>query len=322
LSNGYARLELDYECIADELASFRDEAPDPKQLTSWFAEYEANHLIFVYKVNDQVWGQWDTKRSMLKEYKTTGDKDSPNPPEPEYQQWLKEKHGDSWKLYHWNKDVVEVNVGQSLAETLPNVYQTSAEFSPVDSEGCQQVPTSSDTSEKPPVVLGVGLEVEKEKAEEKGKSENQRARSASTSPFPFPGQFQPEPHLHRLKAIGFRRSGDFAVEHAYMSAIEWEFKHHNRPRESIADSILERCLIIYDLTERGRFAPRLYELLSGDPPVYRDPPELGERRRDNERDEKSKESLNGASVQAAIEARRQRIAGPYRQPDPGDRRNG
>ena len=84
LSNGYARIELDYESIADEFSSFRESAPTPDELRETFAEFRANHLLFVYSVNDQEWGQWDCRRTLLKDYKTTADNGSPRPPENEY----------------------------------------------------------------------------------------------------------------------------------------------------------------------------------------------------------------------------------------------
>jgi len=76
MSNGYARIELDYESIADEFSSFRESAPTPDELRETFAEFRANHLIFVYAVNDQEWGQWDCRRTWLKDYKTTADNGS------------------------------------------------------------------------------------------------------------------------------------------------------------------------------------------------------------------------------------------------------
>ena len=43
MSNGYARVELDFEALADEFASFRDAAPSPDEIRGLFEEYEANH---------------------------------------------------------------------------------------------------------------------------------------------------------------------------------------------------------------------------------------------------------------------------------------
>jgi hypothetical protein len=121
LSNGYARIELDYECMADEFSSFREFAPTPDELREAFAEFQANHLIFFYTFNDQAWGQWDTRRSLLKEYKTAGDKGSPAPPEPEYRRWLIEQHGNDWTDFHWNKDIPQGTSDTDSPKTLPNI---------------------------------------------------------------------------------------------------------------------------------------------------------------------------------------------------------
>ena len=124
LSNGYARIELDYECLADEFSSFRESAPTPDELRETFGEFRANHLLYLYKVNDQQWGQWDTRRSLLKEYKTAADKGSPAPPEPEYRRWLIEQHGNDWIEFHWNKDLAHGAPDTDSPKTLPNVDQT------------------------------------------------------------------------------------------------------------------------------------------------------------------------------------------------------
>ena len=126
ISNGYARIELDYQCIADEFVSFREFAPTPEELAQAFGEYRENHLIFVYAVNGQEWGQWDTRRSLLKEYKTAGDKTSPDPPEDEYCRWLIEQHGDEWPTFHWNKGENQDTLGRDLTKSLPNVSEDFA----------------------------------------------------------------------------------------------------------------------------------------------------------------------------------------------------
>jgi len=137
LSNGYARIELDYECIADEFSSFRESAPTPDQLRETFAEFRANHLLYVYRVNDQEWGQWDTRRSLLKEYKTAADKGSPAPPEPEYRRWLIEQHGNDWAEFHWNKDLAQGTPDTDSPKTLPNINQALPEvFKQIEAEPC------------------------------------------------------------------------------------------------------------------------------------------------------------------------------------------
>ena len=137
LSNGYARIELDYECIADEFSSFRESAPTPDELRETFGEFRANHLLYVYRVNDQEWGQWDTRRSLLKEYKTAADKGSPAPPEPEYWRWLIEQHGNDWAEFHWNKDLAQGTPDTDSPKTLPNIDQALPKvFQQIEAEPC------------------------------------------------------------------------------------------------------------------------------------------------------------------------------------------
>jgi hypothetical protein len=121
MSNGYARIELDYESIADEFSSFRESAPTPEELRETFSEFRANHLVFVYTVNDQEWGQWDCRRTWLKDYKTTADSGSPKPPENKYREWLTEQHGQDWREFHWSKDANDGTFDQSLPKPLPKV---------------------------------------------------------------------------------------------------------------------------------------------------------------------------------------------------------
>ncbi len=104
LANGFGRIELDFEALSFSFASFGAEAPTSAAIEGYFDEYLTAHLLFVYQVDDQRWGQWDTRRSYLKDFKTAADKKSPNPPEPEYRRWLQEQHGEDWRAFHWSKE--------------------------------------------------------------------------------------------------------------------------------------------------------------------------------------------------------------------------
>jgi hypothetical protein len=104
LSNGYARIELDFQALSYQFASFGDDAPTSAQIQTYFAEYAKNHLVFLYEGDGQRWAQWDTRRSYLKDFKTASDRKSPHPPEPEYSRWLQEQHGRDWAAYHWDKE--------------------------------------------------------------------------------------------------------------------------------------------------------------------------------------------------------------------------
>jgi hypothetical protein len=103
ITNFYARVELDYDAILAQLSTFRDQDLTPANLASWFEEYKEANLVFLYSraVGDPVfWVQFDTPVEMRRQFPSTEDNRSPEPPEPEYTDWLKAIHGDKWKDYH------------------------------------------------------------------------------------------------------------------------------------------------------------------------------------------------------------------------------
>lgn len=112
LANGYGRLELDFEAIAEQFVSFRGSEPKTEEIESDFAEYQKAHLVFVYKFGGATWAQFDTRRTLTKHHKTSIDRRSPNPPEPEYQAWLREQHPEDWGVYHWNPEHEKLDVSQ------------------------------------------------------------------------------------------------------------------------------------------------------------------------------------------------------------------
>jgi|GEM_PF-3706656 len=131
VSNGFARIELDFDAISHTFASFGAAAPSSAEIAGYFSEYEKNDLLYPFAADGQNWGQWDTRRSWLKDFKTSSDKRSPSPPEPDYRRWLQKQHGSEWPLYHWNKivgDEPASTVGntaslQVLTEVFPNANQ-------------------------------------------------------------------------------------------------------------------------------------------------------------------------------------------------------
>jgi hypothetical protein len=126
MSNGYARLELDYELLEDKLHFFRDEAPDAAELHQFCTEFENNHLMFLYEVKGQIWGQWDTRAADTKDYKTAADKESPAPPEEDYLRWLCERHGEDWMNYHCNQRELEKHLPEDFIKVLQKVSETFA----------------------------------------------------------------------------------------------------------------------------------------------------------------------------------------------------
>jgi hypothetical protein len=101
MSNAYCRLELDLDLLAEKLLTFSDMAPDAAQVNEMLLDYQNNHLLFVYENGDQLWGQWDfVSAGDIKKFPTKEEQLCPAPLEPDYTDWLREKHGDDWKLHH------------------------------------------------------------------------------------------------------------------------------------------------------------------------------------------------------------------------------
>jgi hypothetical protein len=109
LSNTFARLELDYELLADKLASFHDPDADAASIAEWFREFEKVKLAFIYDGHNTGaeeptrWAQFDTPAEYRRSYPTKEDNDSPAPLEPAYTEWLKAIHGAEWEQYHLTK---------------------------------------------------------------------------------------------------------------------------------------------------------------------------------------------------------------------------
>lgn len=89
-SDGFARLEINYARIVGRTYPTFHPAPSETELQSWIQEYAKNYLLFLYAVDGQVWGQWDTRKELLPRYKKAADRRSPIPPEPAFTEWKKQ----------------------------------------------------------------------------------------------------------------------------------------------------------------------------------------------------------------------------------------
>lgn len=86
-SDGFGRLELNYHKIIARAYSTFSPVPSEPELQAYLEDYSRNYLLFVYGVDGQLWGQWDTPAEFLKRYKTAIDRRSPIPPEPKFTEW-------------------------------------------------------------------------------------------------------------------------------------------------------------------------------------------------------------------------------------------
>ena len=87
-SNGYARIELDFERIrCSAFPSIRSK-PTDEILRKTFDEYVQNFLLFFYEADGQAWGQWDVNEDWLPRYKTAVDRRSPAPDPENFKKWV------------------------------------------------------------------------------------------------------------------------------------------------------------------------------------------------------------------------------------------
>ncbi len=94
-SDGFARLEINYARIIGRAYPTFNPAPSEAELQVYLQEYAKNYLLFLYEVDGQVWGQWDTPPKYLPRYKTATDRRSPIPPEPALTQWKRRYREDN-----------------------------------------------------------------------------------------------------------------------------------------------------------------------------------------------------------------------------------
>jgi len=97
-SDGFGRLELNYNKIIARAYSTFNPAPSEAELQAYLQEYSQNYLLFVYGVDGQIWGQWDTPAEFLPRYKTAIDRRSPIPPELEFNEWKKRYRAETKSL--------------------------------------------------------------------------------------------------------------------------------------------------------------------------------------------------------------------------------
>jgi hypothetical protein len=90
-ANGFGRFEVHHSRIALQIGAH---GPTEAEFDACIREYAKVRLLFLYKVGAKKWGQWDADKRFLPRWKTAQDRQSPDPPEPDHTNWLKEYHGD------------------------------------------------------------------------------------------------------------------------------------------------------------------------------------------------------------------------------------
>ncbi len=110
-ANGFGRIELDWQQITYEVFRGFSKPIKESELVAVFEEYRTRHLIFTYKHGGQTWGQWFCKAGSLPRWKTTKDKNSPEPPAEAYDLWLKSYGADYEQLQNSAEGLENIPLG-------------------------------------------------------------------------------------------------------------------------------------------------------------------------------------------------------------------
>lgn len=88
-SNTCGRVELDYRgFLATVFRQFK-KPPTEKQFWDWVSEFHECFLLYVYRVEFKVWGQWYVSEKYLPKYKAKADERTPPPTAREWMDWVK-----------------------------------------------------------------------------------------------------------------------------------------------------------------------------------------------------------------------------------------
>jgi hypothetical protein len=114
---------LNYRRLHARIFCTFEEPPTEEEFYSYINEYQQNYLLFVYRCNGQLWGQWDTPDANLPRYKTAADNRSPEPPAEEFLKWK--------YAYSERKRSFAINFAgiQKFSEILQSAPETTNNFS-------------------------------------------------------------------------------------------------------------------------------------------------------------------------------------------------
>lgn len=87
LSNAFGRFEISYPKIVSRAYTTFPEIPTRDQIHGYVQEYHSAYLLFLYRHDGSVWGQWDTSERNLKTYKDSASLKSPAPDPAKWIEW-------------------------------------------------------------------------------------------------------------------------------------------------------------------------------------------------------------------------------------------
>lgn len=121
-SNTVGRIELNFRKVLGRAFHHFKAPPTEHQFWTWLREYRDAHLLFIYKNQEAVWGQWDVQKRFLPQYSTAADKRTPEPPLEDFQKW-REAYLSSKKEQSSN------SIANQMFTNLSQVYKDLEEVS-------------------------------------------------------------------------------------------------------------------------------------------------------------------------------------------------
>jgi hypothetical protein len=238
-SNGYGRLEINYQKIVDRAFAGFNPCPSQAEVERYILEYHSAFLLYLYVSDDgKVWGQWDTRSSWLNKYKTAEDRRSPAPNLDDFRKW-KEVYENRVNTYPISDSFRKIvgNFGKSV-EILDN-SQESGKF-------YEDLPLG--------VGVGVGIGVELEKnpscspSGERKKLSSQKLSQMALTIYPlYPRRIAKDDALKAItKAIQKIADRDYAGDAE--QAAEWLSKRVKQYAESPQGRRLDKDKIPYPAT--------------------------------------------------------------------------
>jgi hypothetical protein len=127
-SNGYGRLEIDFDRIRYEAFWTFRHKPTDERLEEVVQEYAKNFLLFLYVAQGQTWAQWDVAPNWLPRYKNAADRRSPAPDPEAFKNWLNEVQSLKTKLFP--RVSASFREFPKISESFENFPQVSESFCP------------------------------------------------------------------------------------------------------------------------------------------------------------------------------------------------
>ncbi len=153
-SNTLGRLELNYRKFLGRAFHQFKTPPTEERFWGIVREYRDCYLLFVYRVDSTVWGQWDAPERLLSsKYKTAADRRTPAPDYKSFIEWKNTYLEAKLALQADNPN--SCNLFEKVFDSLEK-FQENSRFTPLGS-GSGSGRDSDKEEQNPPTPLAGGL---------------------------------------------------------------------------------------------------------------------------------------------------------------------